>query len=123
MTAAISVADRSLDLVISLSSWQTRYSGYLITGLAFEPRYSGTRQLIFECGITVTRSGFDFLVALQEMIWELTSPFETIARFESEHGPSRQIPQHQTFSIRAETEWVNLVALVACRPLPVSIVS
>jgi hypothetical protein len=33
--------------------------GYLITGLAFEPRYSGTRQLIFECGITVTRSGFD----------------------------------------------------------------
>src|SRR2546425_718993 len=69
MTAAISAADRSLDLVISLSSWQTRYSGYLITGLAFEPRYSGTRQLIFECGITVTRSGFDFLVALQEMIW------------------------------------------------------
>ena len=69
MTAAIRAADRSFDLVISLSSWQTRYSGYLITGLAFEPPYSGTRQLIFECGITVTRSGFDFLVASQEMIW------------------------------------------------------
>ena len=69
MTAAIGAAHRSLDLVISLSSWQTRYSSYLITRLAFELRYSGTRQLIFECGITVTRSGFDFLVALQEMIW------------------------------------------------------
>jgi hypothetical protein len=97
MTAAISAADRSLDLVISLSSWQTRYSGYLITGLAFEPRYSGTRQLIFECGITVTRSGFDFLVALQEMIWELTSPFETIARFESEHGQSLRFRRTKHF--------------------------
>jgi len=109
MAAAISAADRSLDLVISLSSWQTRYSGYLITGLAFELRYSGTRQLIFECGITVTRSGFDFFGRITgndlESRGELTSPFETFARFESEHGPSHQIPPHQTFSIRAETEW------------------
>jgi hypothetical protein len=45
MAAAISAADRSLDLVISLSMGQTRYSGCLITKLAFEPRYSGTRQL------------------------------------------------------------------------------
>jgi hypothetical protein len=56
MAAAISAADRSLDLVISFSRWHTRYSGYLMTRRAFEPRYSGPRQLIFECGITITRA-------------------------------------------------------------------
>jgi hypothetical protein len=71
MAAAISAADKSSDLVISLSRWQSLYSGYLITRLALEPRYSATRLPIFECGITVTRSGIDFLVALQEMIWGL----------------------------------------------------
>ena len=90
MAAAISAADRSLDLVISLSSWQTRYSGYLITRLAFEPRYSGTRQL-FSNAETVTRSGFDFFGRITgndlEFRGELT-PIETFARFESEHGPS-----------------------------------
>ena len=80
MAAAMSAADRSVDLVISFSIWQTHYSGYLITRLAFEPRYSQT---------------FSFF------------------------RMRNQIPPHQTLSIRAETEWVNLVALVACRPLPV----
>jgi hypothetical protein len=55
MAVAISAADRSLDLVISLSVWQARFSGYLTTRLAFEPTYSETRQLIFEHGITIMR--------------------------------------------------------------------
>src|SRR6478609_5921225 len=48
MAAAISAADRILDLVISFSIWQTHYSGCLITRRAFEPRCYGTRQPIFE---------------------------------------------------------------------------
>lgn len=56
MAAAISAAGRSLDLIISFSRRQIRYAGYLITRLAFEPGYSGPRQLIIECGITITRA-------------------------------------------------------------------
>ena len=41
MAAATSAADRSLDLVISFSIWQTHYC-CLISRRAFEPRYSGT---------------------------------------------------------------------------------
>jgi hypothetical protein len=55
MAAAISAADRSLDLVISFSIWQAHYSGCLITRRAFEPRYSGTRQPIFEHDHASTR--------------------------------------------------------------------
>jgi hypothetical protein len=45
-----------LNPVMSFSNELTPVTrGYRIARLAFEARYSGTRQLIFECGITVTR--------------------------------------------------------------------
>ena len=55
VAAATNAADRSLDLVTSFLHLANLLLGCLITRREFEPRYSGTRQPIFECGITTAR--------------------------------------------------------------------